>query len=268
MIEILQAIILGIIQGAGEFLPISSSGHLVLLPAIFNWDYQGVKYDVMLHLGTLVAVLIYFRKDLKKLLVALWESIKEEDVSRDPYRKLVWFLGLGIIPAVVFALIFNDQIETVVRSPLVVGFSLVTMGLLLGYADHAAKKKQDLLKIKWWQVLLIGFFQALALIPGVSRSGATITAGLILGFNRADAARFSFLLAIPTIMGAVVWSTIDFLKGDGFSWEMLVGMAVSAVVGYAAIFGLMRLIKTRSYFVFVVYRLILGGGILIWWFLV
>lgn len=267
MLDILQGAILGVIQGLGEFLPISSSGHLVLLPAIADWEYQGLDFDVALHLGTLIAVLIYFRKDIVQLLKALVSSVKDESLEGDPNRKLVWFLGLGTIPAVTFGLLFKDQIETVVRSPIVVALALILMGGLLWYADWSGKKNRKLTKITWKHTVLIGCFQALALIPGVSRSGATITAGLLLGYNRKESAKFSFLLAIPVIVGATMLSVVDFVQNGGITVGMVVGTVVSAIVGYFAIWFLMKLVQTRGYFGFVVYRFLLGIGILIWWFI-
>ena len=197
--SIIQAIVLGVIQGITEFLPISSSGHLVFIPKLFGWGDQGLAFDTIMHLGTLLAVVVYFRKKLWKILRAVF-LYKNKEIRND--RKLGWLLILSIIPAGIIGLFFDNWIETNLRSTTVIAFGLIFWGIILFFADRVSQKKsstRSLGQTGWKQTLFIGCAQAIALIPGTSRSGITMTAGLFSKFNKKSAAEFSFLMSIPVI---------------------------------------------------------------------
>lgn len=275
VVDVLHGIFLGVIQGIGEFLPISSSGHLVLLPYVLGWEYQGVGYDVMLHLGTLVALILYFRRDVIELAKAGLYSIADYRGGMKPYRVLLSRILIGTVPAVVAALLFEDLLTQTARHPVIAGIALIAMGLVLWVGDRSVAKREQhggrggggsLALMTWWHALVIGCFQALALIPGVSRSGSTIAGSLLVGYNRKDAARFSFLLSIPVIIGAFVFSVADFWKDGRLSVGMIVGALAAGVTGYFAISFLLKYVENRSFLPFVIYRILLGVGILVWWF--
>ncbi len=252
-----DAILLGLLQALGEFLPISSSAHLVLLPFFRGEQYQGITFDVMLHLATLLAVLLYFAKD--------WFSIIKNGLTRPTTQegKTLWLLALATVPAGVAGVLCKDWVETVFRSPLIIAVWLMLFAVILWWADRKAAA-EDQAQINLRNMLLIGCAQALALMPGVSRSGITITAALFLGFSRSQSARISFLLSAPVIGGAAV------LELTHLSWAdinaPLVWGFVSAFLGaLAVICGLMKYIKTHSFNVFVVYRILLGLAIIGWY---
>lgn len=251
----LQAIIMGIIQGIGEFLPISSSGHLVLAPWLFDWEVPGLTFDVALHMGTLAAVLLYFWKDWVDLLKAAITGRNREK------RKLFWFIVVGSVPAAVVGLSLKDILETVFRSPLVVGIMLIVFAVLLYLADRR-KQIRRLDSMTLGDALLIGSAQALALIPGVSRAGITMTAARWFSFTREEAARFSFLLSTPVIFGAGVFELSKANPSD-INFPFILGVAVSAIVGILSISLLLKFLRTFSFKVFVVYRIILGTIIIV-----
>lgn len=270
MVILFQAVVLGILQGLGELLPISSSGHLVLLPWLFGWDYQGVAFDVMLHAGTLIAVLVYFRRDVGHLVRALLFQLAGQRGESVMYRQLLLYLVVGTLPAVFFGYVLRDLFSGVARHPVVIAIALIFMGVVLWVADRSVTKRKDPRPIgtmTWGHALFIGFFQALALIPGVSRSGSTISGTLLLGYGRRDSARFSFLLSIPVLIAALALSVIDFVREGGFQIEMIVGMIVAGLAGYGAIHFLMKYVERRSYTLFVVYRIVLGVVVLAFWYL-
>jgi len=249
---IFQAIILGAIQGLTEFLPISSSAHLLLAPYFFGWDYQGLEFDVALHWGTLLALLIFFGKDYLRYFQAAFDKTHRDHM-------LAWFLVLGTLPAGMLGILFAGVIEEKLRHPLITVFTLTIFGILLWIADRKGNRDGHLHNMNWKNVLFIGLAQALALIPGVSRSGATITAGLFSHLRRDKAARFSFLLSGPVIFGAGVVKLKDL---SGISPELAAGFIASAVFGIIAIKFLLSFVAQRSFLVFVWYRLVLAAIVL------
>lgn len=254
---VFDAVLLGLLQALGEFLPISSSAHLVLLPFLRGEAYQGVAFDVMLHLATLLAVLLYFAKD--------WYVIIKDGLTRpkSPQGKMLWFLALATLPAAAAGLLCKDWAETVFRSPLMIAVCLMVFALVLWLADRKASG-QSRAAVTLKAMLIIGCAQALALMPGVSRSGITITAALFLGFSRGQSARISFLLSAPVIAGAAVLELSHLTLADVNA--PLVWGFVSAFLGALFVIGgLMKYIKTHSFNVFVIYRLLLGLFILGWY---
>ncbi|MDR1322268.1 MAG: undecaprenyl-diphosphate phosphatase [Gracilibacteraceae bacterium] len=245
-----QAIVLGVVQGIGEFLPVSSSGHLVLLPWLFRWDTPGLDYDVALHMGTLFAVVVYFRRDWFRLFRAV---LRRGD---DDNRRLFWFLAVASLPAAAAGFFLQDLIENALRSPLIVAFNLIFFGILL-YAADRRHQWRELDNMTLSDALLIGCAQAAALMPGVSRSGVTMTVARGLSFSRGEAARFSFLLSTPVIFGAGLFQLRD-LSLDSLNAPFWAGLAVSAFVGFLAIAFLLRFLQRASFKLFVGYRIALG----------
>jgi undecaprenyl-diphosphatase len=261
----LQAVVLAIVQAVTEFLPISSSGHLILIPRLLGWPDQGLSFDVATHAGTLLAVLLYFWRDVTDLIVGFLTG-KPRSIHVDfAPRPLALGIVLGTIPAGVAGLFFEDWIASEARNPLLIAGTAIFYGLLLGFADRRGEKYKDIASLGWPDALLIGIAQALALVPGTSRSGITITAALLLGFTRPAAARFSFLLSIPITAAACALDAINLIQGEVGSVQyapMALGLAVSAVAGYAVIAGLLAWLRRQPLTIFVVYRVILGLGLL------
>ena len=257
----LQVIILAIVQGLTEFLPISSSGHLVLVPAFFAWADQGLAFDVAVHFGSLLAVLAFFRKDILGLIRGGFQVLggKVETVE----SRLALGIVLGTIPAAIAGLLLVDWIEENLRSPSVIVFTLSGYAILMILADKLGKRERNISHVTLQDAFLIGCAQALALIPGTSRSGITITAGRFLGFERQDAARFSFLLAVPVILLATLFSLLGLIMSDDVvAWgQLAIGVAVSAVVAYLSIEFFMRFVSKIGLLPFAIYRLILAGVI-------
>lgn len=257
-----QWIVLALIQGFTEFLPISSSGHLILPEQLLHWPRQGLAFDVAVHLGSLLAVVIYFRKDIVAMTMNWSLSLmkKPHDVH---LARLSWFIVLGTVPAVIFGALLKDVIETVVRdnSVLIIACTTVIFGLLLWYADHKAKQQHTLSDLTLKSVLWIGFAQAVALIPGTSRSGITMTAGLMVGLKKADAARFSFLLSIPIILAAGLLISLDIVQStEQFDFSALIyGSVISFFSALACIVLFLKWIERAGFLPFVIYRLILGA---------
>jgi undecaprenyl-diphosphatase len=248
--SIFQSAILGVIQGLTEFLPISSSAHLILFPYFFGWTDPGLAFDVALHLGTLVGVLAYFWKDFWDMLV-------------DPaQRKTLGFLIVATIPGALAGLLFEHKVETLFRSPVLIAWALILMGGLLALADRFCTGDKKVSNLTWKTAAAIGFSQALALVPGVSRSGITITTALALGFERREAARFSFLMSAPIIAGAGLLKLHAILLSPDKT-ALGAGFVCSALFGFLAIWALMRYVQTRSYMPFAVYRWILGLFVLL-----
>jgi undecaprenyl-diphosphatase len=255
MIPTYQAVTLGVVQGLSEFLPISSSAHLILVPWAAGWSDPGLAFDVALHLGTLLALLAYFWKD--------WFSLAK-DALVEPGESLLLKLAWGTLPAAVVGLAFKHQIETALRAPWIGAVLLAGFGLLLGYAERQSSKTLETGAVSWNQALAVGAAQALALMPGVSRSGVTMTAALLLGMNSAAAARFSFLLATPAMFGAGLVEGRHILKlHETIGAPFFAAILTSAVVGAAVIHYFLAYLKRRSLKPFVVYRVLLGASILL-----
>jgi len=262
--SIIHALVLGLVQGLGEFLPISSSAHLIITPWLFKWQDPGLGFDVALHWGTLLAVVIYFRTDVRDLIRGFWHSLfkSTRDLKNNIYQKLSWLLILASVPGAIFGYLLESKAETTFRSPELIAVTLSVLGLILLFADSLGKKTKNLDRITKTDALLIGLAQAAAVIPGVSRSGATMTAGLGLNFKREDAARFSFLMSIPIILGAGLVALKDGFGGmDGVS--LTVGFLTAAVSGFLAIKYMLRYISKHDYKIFVWYRLALAVLIIV-----
>ena len=263
--DIIQAIILGIVQGATEFIPVSSSGHLVIVPWLLGWDKPSLLFDTMLHWGTLVAIFVVFWRDFLALIRAWFGSIARRSLA-DPNARLAWFIIVGTIPAVVAGLLFDDFLESMFLNPQAVGFfMLITAGLLAG-SEQLAKRSQatrDLEHMNWTDAIVIGVAQSFALLPGISRSGSTIAAGLGRGIRRDLAARYSFLLGTPAFFGAGLLQVAKAMGDDsaalaGNVAPMLAGFIAAAVVGVLAIRFLLRYLRNRTLYVFSVYCLVVG----------
>lgn len=261
--ELPHILALAILQGLTEFLPISSSAHLILLPLIAGWEDQGLAFDVAVHVGTLSAVIFYFRNTLKKLIQDWTQSLILRKQSGDSY--LAWAVLLGTIPAGLAGLLLNDLVDTHLRSPLVIAITTIGFGLVLGWADWYGKRQRTLTHLNWKDILYIGLAQAISLIPGTSRSGITMTAGLMLGLNRQAAAQFSFLLSIPIIILAGGWITVKLLKSAiPIDWMVLgFGAFFSAISAYLCIHFFMKIINQIGMWPFVLYRLLLGCVLLV-----
>ena len=264
--ELIQIILLSLVQGLTEFLPISSSAHLILFPALSGWADQGLAFDVAVHVGTLSAVVWYFRRELQVMLRDWLASIAQRRRVGD--SNLAWAVGFGTIPAGLAGLLFNDYIETALRSPLVIAATTIIFGLLLWWADAQGKRARSEHTIGWRDVVVIGLAQALALIPGTSRSGITMTAGLMLGLTRAGAARFSFLLSIPIILLAGGYNGVKLAQsGQAVDWSALgLGVVFSALSAYLCIHLFLKALERIGMLPFVIYRLLLGA-VLLWIYL-
>jgi undecaprenyl-diphosphatase len=259
--SIFEAIILGIVQGLTEFLPISSSGHLRIVPAIMGWEDPGTAFTAVIQIGTMAAVVIYFRKDLWEITSAFLRGLvgraNEED---QPHVRMGWYLALGTLPIIIFGLIFSDTIKTGARNLYVIGGMLIVFGLLLGAVDMYSKRIRKIDSLDSKDAAIIGVAQSLALIPGVSRSGATITFGLLRGFTREDAARFSFLLSVPAVVLSGLYELKDAVgesTGAGVP-ELVIATLAAFVVGYWSIAFLLKWLGDHTMAIFVVYRLVLG----------
>jgi undecaprenyl-diphosphatase len=265
--SIFEAIVLGIVQGLTEFLPVSSSGHLLIVPAIFGWEDPGAAFTAVIQIGTMAAVVIYFREDLWRILRA-WLLGLAGRTSSDQERfdaRMGWYLALGTVPIVIFGVLFKDQIEGGARNLYLVGTMLIIFGGVMAAADIFAKHVRKLSEIKPPDAVVIGIAQSLALIPGVSRSGATITFGLFRGFSRRDAARFSFLLSIPAVVLSGLYELKDAVGHEtGVSLPALIVATVAAfVVGYWSIAFLLKWLGEHSLKIFVLYRFALGALVLV-----
>lgn len=258
----LQIIILAIVQGITEFLPISSSGHLVLVPYLFEWQDQGLAFDVAVHFGSLAAVCIFFRKDIASLLSGATQILGGSVQS--PESRMALAIGLGTVPAAVAGLLFASWIEQNLRDPAVIVYTLAGYGVLMALADRLGRRDRNLTNVGYKDAFIIGCAQALSLVPGTSRSGITITAARILGFERQDAARFSFLLSAPVILLAAGYKFVEMLSSDvAVAWGQLgLGALVACVVAYVSIEFFMRVVTRIGLAPFAIYRLILAAVIL------
>jgi undecaprenyl-diphosphatase len=266
-VSLIEAIVLGIAQGLTEFLPISSTGHLRIIPAFAGWEDPGAAFTAVTQLGTMAAVLLYFRHDLLRIARAWLRSVRDREARSELDARLGWYILLGTVPIGIFGILFKDQIETGARDLYLIGVTLIVLGLVLYVADKTSKRDRSIEQIRTRDGFLMGLAQALALIPGVSRSGSTITAGLFLGFDRTAAARFSFLLSIPAVVLSGLLELGSIVSGEEGQHtgavELVVATVLAFVTGYASIAFLLRWLTSHSMDIFVVYRVALGALVLI-----
>jgi undecaprenyl-diphosphatase len=263
--ELLQAIVLGIVQGATEFIPVSSSGHLVIVPWLFGWERPGLLFDTVLHWGTLISIFAVFWRTFVDMIAASIRSIFQRSLA-DPNARLGWYIVVGTIPAAVLGLLFSDFVEDLFHSPAVAGFFLLVTALLLAGSEQMAKRMQlrkTTQTLTWTDAVIIGLAQAAALAPGVSRSGSTIAAGLARNINRESAARFSFLLGTPAFLGAGLLQVGKALSTDPATFYaqipiLAVGLVVSAVTGFLAIRFMLAYLRNHTLYVFASYCVVVG----------
>lgn len=271
--DIVQAVLLGIIQGLTEFLPVSSTAHLRIVPALLGWNDPGAAFTAVIQFGTLVAVLIYFSNDILVLSRAFLRGILIGKPLHNRDAQLAWMIAAGTVPIVFFGLLLKHEIETSFRSLYVISTSLIVLALVLMAAEWLTKKRiargeplKTLDAVGWKEALGVGLAQAVALIPGSSRSGTTITGGLLIGLNRETAARFSFLLSLPSVFAAGVLELVNerelLLSSDIGVVNLLVATLVSGIVGYASIAFLLNYLKNHTTYLFIVYRIVIGLGLL------
>ena len=258
----IEAVVLGVVQGLTEFLPISSSAHLRLVGELFGWDDPGAAFTAITQIGTEAAVLLYFRHDIARIVVA-WLGSLAGKRKGDPDARMGWLIIVGSLPIVVLGLLFQDDIETTLRDLRIVATALIVFSLILFWADRVGAKQRELKDLTVPHGIGFGFAQAMALIPGVSRSGGTITAGLFLGYSRSAAARYSFLLAVPAVLGSGFFQAYEALTGDvagrGVSWgPTILATVIAFGVGLTVIAWLLRYLDRGSFTPFVVYRIVLG----------
>lgn len=266
-----EAVLLGLVQGLTEFLPISSSAHLRIVGELIGSQDPGAAFTAITQIGTETAVLLYFRRDIARICAAWWRSLRGDHGTdwkarlgrHDHDAAMAWYIALGSIPIVVLGLLFQDAIENTFRNLYLTALMLAVFALLLGWADRVGAKRRTLRELSPGQAVAFGFAQALALVPGVSRSGGTITAGLLMGFTREAAARYSFLLAIPAVMGSGFYqlfkSADEPAPGAPGAGATLIATLVAFVVGYFVIIAFLKIVSTFSYTPFVVYRLVLAA---------
>lgn len=258
-----EAIVLGVVQGLTEFLPISSSAHILIVSQLLGWSDPGAAFTAVTQIGTEAAVIIYFRRDIARILRAWWHSLGNATARSSIDARMGWYVIIGTIPIVVLGLTFSSQIETAARNLYLVATVLIVFGVILGAADRWGRKARSLEQLTIRDGILFGFGQAMALIPGVSRSGATITAGLSLGYTREAATRYSFLLAIPAVMGSGFYEATRIGSGSNVEWgPTILATVVALIIGYSVIAWLLRWISTHSYTPFVIYRIVLGVVVL------
>jgi undecaprenyl-diphosphatase len=262
---VFQALVLGVLQGLAEFLPISSSAHLALAPWAFGWPEPGLAVDVALHVGTLVAVLVYFREEWIRLIVAAGEIVRTQRIQTPEQRRVIYLI-VATIPGGLAGVALNDYAESTFRSPLLIGSALAAMGVLLWLVDKVRPATRPLEAIRWSDAILVGIAQAFAILPGVSRSGATITAGRALELDRESAATFSFLMSMPIIAAAAILKVPHVLHEQGLTAPLAAGVLASAVSGWLAIEIVMRYVRTHSYGAFAVYRIVIGAAaVVLFW---
>ena len=257
-----QALVLGILQGLGEFLPISSSAHLALAPWLFGWKDPGLAFDVALHFGTLLAVLWYFRKEWVALIAAALRIVRQRRLETDEDRRVVYLI-IATIPGAIAGKLLEEKAETAFRNPVLVASALILMGIVLWVVDARARQDRQLGSMRWKDALLIGLAQMFAIIPGVSRSGSTMTAGRALAFTRESAAVFSFLMSMPIIAAAATLKLPDAIHQYGITRPFVIGIVASALSGWLAIAVLLKFVTRNSFGIFAVYRVIVGVGVLL-----
>lgn len=266
MQEILKAVLLGVVQGLTEFLPVSSTAHLRIIPSFFGWGDIGASYTAVIQVGTMIAIIMYFRSDLINMTKAMFTSLKTRDFGSKDTRLLIMII-LGTIPIVIFGFLLKDLIRNEFRNMYIVSASLIFFSIVLYLADRFTGKQREIKDLKNFDGIFIGFFQALALIPGASRSGSTISGAFFRNMTREDAARFSFLLSIPAILLSGVYELYSqratLLSGENAVLSLIIATVVSGVVGYWSIWFLLSYIKKHSMLLFVVYRIIFGILIII-----
>jgi undecaprenyl-diphosphatase len=261
-IPVSHAVILGVVQGLAEFLPISSSAHLALIPWLLHWQEDpGLGFDVALHLGTLIAVLWYFRAEWIALVAAAGRIVARRRVSTDEERRVIYLI-IATIPGAIAGLALEKQAEHAFRDPRLIAVALIVLGLLLWWADRAAAADRPLASVRWTDALLIGLAQMFAIVPGVSRSGSTITAGRALRLTREDAAVFSFLMSMPIIAAACLLKIPKVVHTTGVTAPLVAGVVTSAVFGWLAITVLLRVVMRHDYRGFAVYRVLVGAAVL------
>jgi undecaprenyl-diphosphatase len=261
-----EAVVLGVVQGLTEFLPISSSAHLRIVGEAFGWDDPGAAFTAITQIGTEIAVLLYFRRDIGRI-IAAWVASLAGKRKGDPDARMGWLIIVGSVPIVVLGLLFQDRIETTLRDLRIVAIALVAFSLILFWADRVGAKRRELDQLTVGHGIAFGLAQAMALIPGVSRSGGTITMGLFLGYTRAAAARYSFLLAVPAVLGSGFFQAYEALTGDvageTVAWgPTIVATVIAFAVGLSVIAWLLRYLNRGSFTPFVVYRVVLGLTVL------
>jgi undecaprenyl-diphosphatase len=263
--DYLQAVVLGTLQGLTEFLPISSSAHLRIFPELFGWGDPGAAFTAVIQIGTELAVLIYFREDIWRIGSAWLKSLFRPEYRGHLDARMGWFIIFGSLPIVVLGILLKDVIERDFRNLWIIGTTLIVLGIVLGIADRVGRTDRLIKDMSLRDAVLMGLAQAMALIPGVSRSGATLSMGRFLGYDREAATRYAFLLAIPAVVGAGLFEIPEISGGDNlYGWgPTLLATVVSFVVGYAAIAWLLRYVSTRSYTPFVLYRVALGAATLV-----
>jgi undecaprenyl-diphosphatase len=264
-VSTLEAIVLGLAQGLTEFLPISSTAHLRIVPAFFGWDDPGAAFTAVVQLGTTAAVLLYFRVDLARIARAWLRSLRDPSLRSDRDARMAWYIIIGTVPIGIFGFIFRDEIKSGARDLYLIGAALILLGLVLLAAEEVGTRRRTMDDITQRDGILVGLAQALALVPGVSRSGATISAGLFLGFDRPSAARFSFLLSVPAVVLSGLFELRDALGGSGNTapaGALGIAVLVAFLTGYASIAFLLRYLVTHSTGVFVAYRVLLGTVVL------
>ena len=261
--ELIHLVLLGIVQGLTEFLPISSVAHLILLPFLAGWEDQGLMYDIAAHAGSLAAIIFYLRKDLGRIIFSGISYLSHRQANSDSL--LFWYLGIATIPIGIVAYCFYSVVATLLRDPLIIAIATIIFGLLLGWADRSCNRTRDLDKLKLKDAIIIGLAQVLALVPGTSRSGITMTAGLMLGFDRTTASRFSFLLAIPTISLATGYECYRYLAmGEGADpFSFFIVFLTSAASAWLAVYLFLGFIEKTGMLPYVIYRLLLGLVLLV-----
>jgi undecaprenyl-diphosphatase len=258
----IEAIVLGIVQGVTEFLPISSTAHLRIVPALFGWTDPGAAFTAVLQLGTLAATLLYFAGDLRGMLRGAWAAAFDRTRRADPQARLLLHLVVGTLPVVVAGVLFKKAITGEWRALSVIASAMIVVAIALAFVERFAKRERSFDEIGLRDALMIGLAQALALVPGVSRSGITLLAAMAIGLRRDAAARFSFLLSIPAIAGAGIFEMKHVLHSQEAGMPLVLGLAVAAVTGYASIAWLLKFLRTRTTMPFVVYRIVVGVAIL------
>jgi undecaprenyl-diphosphatase len=261
VLDFLKAAVLGLLQGLTEFLPISSSAHLRIFPELFGWGDPGAAFTAVVQIGTEAAVLIYFRKDIWRIAAAWTRSLYDASWRGNFDARMGWFIIIGSLPIVLLGITLKDVIENDFRNLWIIGTTLIVLGIILGIADRVGGNDRSIKQLNVKHAVLFGLAQAMALIPGVSRSGATISMGRFLGYERAAATRYAFLLAIPAVVGAGLFELPEIFHGENIYGPLPTAFAtlVSFLVGYAAIAWLLRYVSTHSYLPFVIYRVALGS---------
>ena len=259
-----EAVVLGLVQGLTEFLPISSTAHVLIVSQLFGWEDPGAAFTAVTQIGTELAVIVYFRNDIARILVTWFHSLRDASLRRELDARMGWYIIIGTIPISILGVAFSSQIETAARNLWLVAAMLIIFGVVLGVADALGSRRHDLTELNSRDGILFGLGQALALIPGVSRSGATISTGLALGYTRESAARYSFLLAVPAVLASGFYEMTKIGDDKAASWgPTLLAAVIAFFVGIAVIAWLLRWVVTKTFLPFVIYRILLGFGVIL-----